>query len=47
MTAMRILYVAVPLLALLGFDLVLIPLGLFAFRRALGYAKRTGSLGQY
>ena len=37
----------VPLLALLGFDLVLIPLGLFAFRRALGYAKHAGSLGQY
>ncbi len=36
-----------PLFALLIFDLVLIPLALIAFRRALAYTKRTGSLGQY
>jgi ABC-2 type transport system permease protein len=37
----------VPLLALVVFNVVLIPLGLFTFRRALAYTKRTGSLGQY
>ena len=37
----------VPLIALVVFDLVLIPLALLAFRRALRYAKQTGSLGQY
>lgn len=37
----------VPLLALIVFDVVLIPLALLAFRRALAYAKQTGSLGQY
>lgn len=36
-----------PLLALVIFDVVLIPLGLFAFQRALAYTKRTGNLGQY
>jgi ABC-2 type transport system permease protein len=36
-----------PLLALVGFNLVLVPLGLFAFRYSLAYLRRTGSLGQY
>ncbi len=36
-----------PLLALVLFNLALIPIGLVAFHRALGYARRTGSLGQY
>lgn len=36
-----------PLLALVLFNLTLIPLALWAFRRALSYSKRTGSLGQY
>lgn len=36
-----------PLVALVIFDIVLIPLGLLAFQRALAYTKRTGSLGQY
>lgn len=37
----------VPLFALVLFDLILIPLGWIAFRRALAYTKRNGSLGQY
>jgi ABC-2 type transport system permease protein len=37
----------VEVLALVLFNLVLIPLGLAAFRRALAYTKRNGSLGQY
>lgn len=36
-----------PLIALVIFDVVLIPLALVAFRRALAYTKRAGSLGQY
>lgn len=36
-----------PLFVLVVFNLVFIPLGLYAFRRALAYTKRTGSLGQY
>lgn len=36
-----------PLVALVLFNVFLIPLCLLAFRRALAYTKRTGSLGQY
>lgn len=35
------------ILILLGFNLILFPLGAFAFRYALRYTKRVGSLGQY
>lgn len=36
-----------PILILLAFNALLIPLALYAFRWALAYTKRTGSLGQY
>lgn len=37
----------VPLLALVVFNVVLIPASYYTFTRALAYTKRTGSLGQY
>lgn len=36
-----------PLFALVLFNLILIPLCFYTFRRAITYTKRTGSLGQY
>lgn len=36
-----------PLIALVIFNIILIPLALGTFRFALAYTKRTGSLGQY